>query len=204
MDFSSSPAVQRLLEALSANPFDEQALIGLARLRGLARCAVPAVMHSMQQSSEPRFRAKCMDVLSALLRDYDCAASREVVALLAAALDDPEYRRMRRKIVFTLSRIGLAAHEAIPVLARHFRAGAPTSVRFPLKCFLAWLAWECWEQESPQLQERTFAALEGFTNRQAAWILARMLETNTGGGAVRERARRTLAALTPPPSPGER
>lgn len=190
VDTRKKDPAEQPIAALATNPADRKALTALGRLGRSARHAAPTIIHSIMSVDDPRHRAVCFDVLASVLEDCEEDEAKEAVPLLARAIDDRDYRRMRGKIARTLLRIGLAARAAIPALARTLRDGAPGSVRVPTKAALVWLAWRCWTTDSTRTQEDVFLVLEGFSAPYRIWILDRLLAEDAGGSGIRRKAQR--------------
>lgn len=195
MEPPQTDAVGQLIAKLAVTPDDAEALVSLARLGPAAQDAVPAVMHAFRERRDPRYRARCCDTLAALLEDGGDDAGREAVELLAAALEDPAFRRMRPKLARSLLKIGFASRFAIPALARTLQKRGRGSMRVPLKRVLIWLAGRCWHARDAADQCYVLAVLEGSSNRYQRWILKLLLEEERGGDAIREEAQRRFETL---------
>lgn len=172
------------------------AMIAWSRMGPAASSAAADVFAVFQATDDLRVRVIALDTLGAILEDFESASARQIAAGLGAALKDPRYRRMRKRICRTLSRIGMAARVAITPLGELYRGrGRRNSVRQAARGALLDIGCMCWGQDSAELRREGFRVLTPFSLSYREWILEGIVENDDFGPEVRTEAATRLAQV---------
>lgn len=117
-------------------------VIEIARLVTAGYRDIPDVLRIARSTCDRHLLRVCLDCFSSVLKDSWSPHALDVAKFLAALLRDPEYRRIRRSILITLTWIGAASYVALPEILAVFKARGRSSILVPSRWASISVPWD--------------------------------------------------------------
>lgn len=149
----------------------EAEIIAIARLGTAGRHRAPEVLAVARKTEDRRLLTVCLDCFQSILVDASNEAARDVAVFIGERIQDPAYRRIRRKLLITAMYTGRAAIVILPLLAEVFRKRGPSSILVPSRAAFLRVAHETLARGSVDEKRLALDSLEGMRPSFALWRL---------------------------------